>query len=840
MRGNLEFQGLTGNKIEFNGGTLVFDGARTIDVGTGSVTIAGGTALGRSSSSGILEILAGSISGPTSGLVRLNIVDSGAFLTANVEAANFSPETFDISSYREGTRVYEDGGIFYLEIGSGALPLEWVGSGNWRIGTGYGGGNWHDGTTSVDVDFMTGDIAYFKGQGSPTVNLVGSVSPKEVNVTAGSYRFEGSGYLSAGNVNVSSGASLTLANTSANTYANTNISSGGTVVATRVDSLGLGTVNNAGTLNLQIAEHGELSNVLTGAGAINKTGAGNIILTGNSTATGTLTVTDGSIQIGDGGTSGNYAGNIVSNANVIFNRSDAWTYVGDMSGAGSLVKLGIGALTLTGTTSSRVEINAGSVIVGNTGTLQGGANVNTGGTLYVTATQNYEDAPLQGGTLTVNTGGTLLTTFDNNYHIPVGTQIPVYIGNEMGGFLSDGEIKTVPNFRYKIVENRWWYANDRLYYLLERGFSSEMFPNISPQIGPVIDAYEGGNDFIEHLLANIDDIDAMEISLQSGFDLVNLAAPMSALYNIRTAVGNAIYRRSLQMTDGVQPFFRGQICGRRQPLDLWVSPIYGNSRGFGLMSGNFRHGFVNDQYAIGVGVDTSQGTTRYGVMGLGGWGRVHSNGDLAKTWNDTGFGGAYAYMNTRRGDFDFLLSAGWLGMDNGIRQRTIDGDLTGKMTSGLASLSATLTRVIGLGELCVWPSFGIEYGYYYQGGLSADWNGQTVFRNEKSSANMVVLPMGARFTRNMPMGGSMLMPEQRARYIANVGDVSSKYDVWLTGSPTSALMATRMADRHSCDFGVGLGWSCRCGCTMLRGDYGYMFGQNYRDQYISVMGIWKF
>ena len=178
-------------------------------------------------------------------------------------------------------------------------------------------------------------------------------------------------------------------------------------------------------------------------------------------------------------------------------------------------------------------------------------------------------------------------------------------------------------------------------------------------------------------------------------------------------------------------------------------------------------------------------------------------------------------------------------MDNDIRQLTVGGDLTGNINSGLASASAILTRTFCSDGLYVLPSLGVEYGYYYQDKLDAAWNGTAAFRNTKSSANMVVLPVGLSFKREMQTSnGGLLSPEFRARYVANVGAVGSNYDVILPGSPTSAFMVTRMADRHAGDIGLGAGLTR--GWTTLRLDYGYMFSEHHSDQYVSVLGRWRF
>jgi hypothetical protein len=103
---------------------------------------------------------------------------------------------------------------------------------------------------------------------------------------------------------------------------------------------------------------------------------------------------------------------------------------------------------------------------------------------------------------------------------------------------------------------------------------------------------------------------------------------------------------------------------------------------------------------------------------------------------------------------------------------------------------------------------------------------------------LAVIPVGVRLTREGIAFGGRLNPEFRARYIANVGAVSSDYNTWLTGSPTSALMSTRMTDRHAGDIGLGFGWARQT--VSLRGDVGYLFAEHYGDLTVSGSATWKF
>ena len=88
---------------------------------------------------------------------------------------------------------------------------------------------------------------------------------------------------------------------------------------------------------------------VSGNGSLVQAGPGLLIATGSNTYAGSTTVSGGSLQIGNGGTSGSIPGDILNNAAVIYSRSDNVTLVNAISG--------------TGTT----YVNAGTLQVGNAG-----------------------------------------------------------------------------------------------------------------------------------------------------------------------------------------------------------------------------------------------------------------------------------------------------------------------------------------------------------------------------------------------------------------------------------------------------------------------------------------
>jgi autotransporter-associated beta strand protein len=110
-----------------------------------------------------------------------------------------------------------------------------------------------------------------------------------------------------------------------------------------------------------------LSGVISGTGDLFKASAGKLTLTGINTYTGTTTVNAGTLEIGAGGTTGNIsAGAVVNNGVISFNRSNALTLAGNITGTGSLRQDGTGTTTLNGTfpATTPLTLNNGTFAFG--------------------------------------------------------------------------------------------------------------------------------------------------------------------------------------------------------------------------------------------------------------------------------------------------------------------------------------------------------------------------------------------------------------------------------------------------------------------------------------------
>ena len=253
------------------------------------------------------------------------------------------------------------------------------------------GNNTYTGGTTV-----SGGTLQF-GNGGTTGGIAGNIVNNSALVFNLSGELTYAGVISGTGSFVKAGDG-TLIITKAQTYTGTTTIAGGT--------LQIGNGGASGKIAGDIIDNGVLAfdrtHILTYSGAISGTGAlvqkgiGTLKLTGENTFTGGTTIDAGVLQIGNGGTKGSIVGDIVDNAVLVFDRSDDLTFGGVISGKGSFVKRGEGALTLTGnnTYAGGTTVEMGALIVN--GSLPGSLAVLPGAYLEYNGTSGSTTV---GGTL---------------------------------------------------------------------------------------------------------------------------------------------------------------------------------------------------------------------------------------------------------------------------------------------------------------------------------------------------------------------------------------------------------------------------------------------------------
>ncbi len=166
------------------------------------------------------------------------------------------------------------------------------------------------------------------------------------------------------------------------------------------------------------------ANAIAGPNGVTVNGTGQVTFTNTDTYTGPTTISSGTLQLGDGTTghdSSLTTSGIADNGALIYNLSGNQTvnYTNGISGSGSLTKSGAGTVTFSGANSYSgvTKINAGTVVMGNAGSLGSGGITLNGGALNLGFGQNFNYNPA----ITLTADSTLGLTATNGQVNDVGT-----------------------------------------------------------------------------------------------------------------------------------------------------------------------------------------------------------------------------------------------------------------------------------------------------------------------------------------------------------------------------------------------------------------------------------
>lgn len=177
------------------------------------------------------------------------------------------------------------------------------------------------------------------------------------------------------------------------------------------------TVNN-NTLAYTMADGtGTGAGKISGSTALVKDGPGLLVIDTVNDNTGGLTINNGTLQVGDGSTTGDIGtGNVTNNASLIFAQTDSRTVSGVISGTGALTQQGTSTLILAqnNTYTGPTTINSGTLQIGT------GTGVGTVGPAAIT--NNGALVFNRSGTFAVNNGvaGTGGLTFNGAATVTLG------------------------------------------------------------------------------------------------------------------------------------------------------------------------------------------------------------------------------------------------------------------------------------------------------------------------------------------------------------------------------------------------------------------------------------
>ncbi len=436
----------TGTLVVQNGGTLTDFGGLVGDLtgsqGMATVSGAGSTwtstntfQVGAGGTGALTVEAGGTVNSGGGGSVGLSAGSTGSVtVTGPGSAWNNGPGGgLNIGSFGAGALTISNGGIvsnntaFTANIGEGAgsqgaVTVTGAGS-TWSNSSGVNIGDFGTGALTIaDGGVVNGPIVIATNAGAiGTLNIgagAGDPAAAPGTLTAASVAFgSGAGAINfnhtsasyvfapaisgAGAVNVFAGVTIL---TAANTY------TGGTTISAGVLQLGnggttggiVGDVTDNGTLAFSRSDTVTFPGVISGSGSLAHFGPGVTILTAANTYTGGTTISAGTLQLGAGGAGGGIVGDVTDDGALAFNRNDAVTFAGVISGSGSVSQVGSGTTVLTGNNSygGATTVSAGALFIdGDQSAATGATNVAAGATLG--------GVGVIGGNVSVANGGAL-------------------------------------------------------------------------------------------------------------------------------------------------------------------------------------------------------------------------------------------------------------------------------------------------------------------------------------------------------------------------------------------------------------------------------------------------
>ena len=399
----------TGTSIATLTGANTFSGGTTISGGTLVVNSFG--LVGSVTNNATLEFsqesngtFAGTISGTGQliksgtgrvGLTGANVYTGGTIINAGTLTVTTSSLPGAVVN-NATLQFNQDGrGTFKGVIsGTGAVLKTGIGA------AGLTGVNTYTGGTTVDAGTLV----------VTTASLPGNVTNNAILQFNQSSRGTYFGVISGTGAVVKTGTG-SAGLTGANTYTGGTTVSEGTLLVT-TSSLPGNVVNNA-TLQFNQASRGTYAGVISGTGALVKTGTGDAGLTGANTYAGGTTISEGTLVF----TSTSLPGDVVNNAIIQFNQNGNGTYASAITGTGSLLKTGTGNLGLTGLNnySGGTTISDGTLFV-TTSSLPAGSVVNNATLQFnQTATGVFNGTISGSGTVIKGGRGSMSFTANNTY-----------------------------------------------------------------------------------------------------------------------------------------------------------------------------------------------------------------------------------------------------------------------------------------------------------------------------------------------------------------------------------------------------------------------------------------
>jgi fibronectin-binding autotransporter adhesin len=397
-----------------------------MNAGTGTVTLGGGSIMNIQSATGELVLA------PMTADITINgpIINNGATAGAVTITGGSSARTVTLGGSSTFTgNLTINSGTLAVGTGQGASPtasnlgaLQPAANRNITINSGailsFTGGNvlGTGGSTNTlantSLVVNSGGILQsgLNGSGAGWWNKIGATTLDggTIRVGSGANATVFQGLALIGTVTVTGNSAASIENHASSNSTSNGVHLGQNSTASQSITFNVADVTASASSDLNVSTRLLNTSANLTASGLTKTGLGTMTLTAANEYTGPTTISQGTLQIGAGGTAGSIAAagavSISNGAALVINRSDAITLSNSISGSGSLAKNGAGTLTLSGTSthSGPISVNTGTLKV--TGSLASNVSVASGATFAGTGSTTGSLSLAGGSTLSVDTG----------------------------------------------------------------------------------------------------------------------------------------------------------------------------------------------------------------------------------------------------------------------------------------------------------------------------------------------------------------------------------------------------------------------------------------------------
>ena len=292
-------------------------------------------------------------------------------------------------------------------------------------------------------------------------------------------------------------------------------------------------------------------------------------------------------------------------------------------------------------------------------------------------------------------------------------------------------------------------------------------------------------------------------------------------------------------------FFNKESNIHADGLDVWATPMYGNTYSHGMAASGAS---VRGNYGgLALGADTQVGEmlggkVRVGASVHGGGGKSDTRGTATDTENSYNFGGVSLYAGWNLDNLNIMASVGFAAADHDVKMslpsslgmNRADADVD--TNAFIADLRAEY--MISTPAVDILPHAGVRYTALNTESHDVTVGGRTLNTVDSDTRHIVQFPVGVTVSRDIDVSGWTVKPQADVSVIPAAGDRNHTTKVSWAGIHATDSVNSRIMDATS--FSGMIGLQAEKGNLALGLNYGVQASRHETDQRVNMGISWKF